>query len=399
MERAQRPPRRARGAVSTIFFVNGVVLASWVPHIPAVKDQHALGDGRLGLVLLCMAAGAVLALPPAGWLVERFGSRAMTSTAALAFCLTLPLPVLSPSVMLVALSLTFFGACNATLDVSMNAQAVAIERRYGRAIMSSFHALFSLGGVAGAVLAGLTMWLGVTPAWHVVATGLLCAGIVICMIGSFVPSERRGAGAPPVFVRPSRALLSLGLLAFCGLLAEGAMADWSAVYLRDLLGTSPAVAAAGFAAFSLTMASGRFCGDRLVGRFGSRRLLRLSSAVAAAGLGVALVVGVPAVAIAGFAAVGLGIANIVPLLFSSAGRVAGVPTGVALAAVATTGYFGFLAGPPLIGLVSEATNLAVALGIVSVCCVLVAARAAEVPPDLEHELTPVKDAEVAAGGR
>lgn len=379
MEQGEAPPRRSRVAVATIFFVNGAVLASWVAHIPAVKHRHAIGDGSLGLVLLAMAFGAVLALPLGGWLVDRCGSRLITSLAALAFCLALPLPVLSPDVTLLVTALALLGACNAVLDVSMNAQAVVIERRYRRSIMSSFHALWSLGGVAGAALAGVAMSLGAPAAQHVVATAIVAAAVVSGTLAGLVPSGPRREAARYVVARPSRRLLGLGLVAFLGLLAEGAMADWSAVYLHDALGTSGAAAAAGFAAFSLAMAAGRLGGDRLADGLGPRSLLRVSGAVAAAGLGVALIVGEPRVAIAGFAAVGLGIANIIPVTFGSAGRAGDVPAGTALAAVATTGYFGFLAGPPLIGLVAETTSLPVGLGVVSACCALVAVRAGDVP--------------------
>jgi fucose permease len=361
--------RRSRVAIGTVFFVNGLVLASWVPHIPAVKDAHGLSDGRLGLVLLAMAVGAVLALPVAGWLVGRLGSRRMTSLAGVGFCLLLPLPLVSPSVPWLALSLLALGAGNGILDVSMNAQAVALERHYDRPILSSFHGLFSLGGFAGAAITGLAMSSGLGDSVHVTAT----AGAVVAVLAWLVPSSDGPAGHPgPVFARPARALLGLGLLAFGGLLAEGAMADWSAVYLRDALGTSPAVAAGGFTAFSLAMAAGRFGGDRLAARLRPDRLLRDSAALAAVGLGAALLIGRPAAAIAGFGLVGLGIANVIPILFSAAGRVRGVPAGTALAAVATTGYFGFLAGPPLIGLTAELTGLPVALGLVSACCALVA---------------------------
>ena len=379
MEQSEAPPQRSRVAVATIFFVNGAVLASWVAHIPAVKHRHAIGDGSLGLVLLAMAFGAVLALPLGGWLVDRCGSRLITSLAALAFCLALPLPVLSPDVTLLVTALALLGACNAVLDVSMNAQAVVIERRYRRSIMSSFHALWSLGGVAGAALAGVAMSLGAPAAQHVVATAIVAAAVVSGTLAGLVPSGPRREAARYVVARPSRRLLGLGLVAFLGLLAEGAMADWSAVYLHDALGTSGAAAAAGFAAFSLAMAAGRLGGDRLADGLGPRSLLRVSGAVAAAGLGVALIVGEPRVAIAGFAAVGLGIANIIPVTFGSAGRAGDIPAGTALAAVATTGYFGFLAGPPMIGLVAETTSLPVGLGVVSACCALVAVRPGDVP--------------------
>ena len=372
-------PVRARWGLSAIFFVNGVVLASWVAHIPAVKAQHGISDGRLGLVLLSMAVGSVLALPVAGWLIGRFGSRAVTSTAAVGFCVVLPLLVISPSVVLLALTLALFGACNGTLDVSMNAQAVAVEARYQRPILSSVHGLFSVGGVAGAAAASGAMALGAGPVWHVAAVTIACVGLVTLAVGGLLPSAPRSEPVAPVFVKPPVTLLGLGLLAFCGLLAEGAMGDWSAVYLHDALGTTPAVAAIGFAAFSLTMAAGRFGGDPLVRRLGPARLLRISGTLAAAGLGAALLLGRPSAAIAGFALAGLGIANVIPILFSAAGRVAGVPAGTALAAVATTGYGGYLAGPPLIGLAAELTSLPVALGIVCVVFAVIAAGARMLP--------------------
>jgi fucose permease len=366
-----RLPVRSRWAVATIFFINGMVLATWVPHIPAVKARHAISDGELGVVLLAMAVGAVVALPLAGWLVGRAGSRRMTSAAAIALCLALPLPLVSPNVALLSLSLVVLGACNATLDVSMNAQAVAVEQGYQRAIMSSFHGLFSLGGLVGAAVAGGVMALGVQDVPHVTGTAIASLFAVGCCLRWLMPSTTQHVSPGGVFARPTGALLGLGALAFCGLLAEGAMGDWSAVYLHDTLGSSPAVAAVGFAAFSLAMAAGRFGGDRLVVRFGSGHVLRASSAVAAIGLAVAISIGTPAVGIIGCGLVGLGISNVIPILFSAAGRVGGIPAGTALAAVATTGYLGFLAGPPLIGLAAEVSGLRVALGIVSALCALI----------------------------
>ncbi len=373
---------RARWSVSTIFFINGAVLASWVPHIPAVKTQHALNDAQLGLVLLSMAVGSVLTLPAAGWLVGRFGSRRMTTLAIFTFCLVLPLPVISPTVFLLCLSLGFFGACNSTLDVAMNAQAVAVERSYQRAIMSSFHGLFSLGGLIGAALTGLAMSLGMSAAPHVVTTAVAAEMMAAFAVFRLLPSEPQREESGPTFVKPTGALLSLGALAFLGLLAEGSMADWSAVYLRHVLNTSAAVASTGFAAFSLMMAAGRFGGDALVNRFGPSLLLRGASLVAAGGLGLGVLIGEPLIAVVGFGLVGLGLANIIPVLFSTAGQVRGVPPGMALAAVASTGYFGFLAGPPLIGLVAKTTNLSMGLGLVSVCCALIAVSARTVlrPP-------------------
>jgi MFS family permease len=387
---SQPPPFRSRCALSTIFFLNGVVLASWVPHIPAVKARHALGDGQLGLVLLSMAVGSVLALPLAGRLISRFGSRRMTASAALGFCLALPLPVVSPTVALLVLSLLLLGACNGMLDVSMNAQAVEVERRYRRALMSSFHGLFSLGGLVGAGVAGLAMSYGVGDVQHVTLVTYLSVSLVGLVLRWLTPSPPRQESRGPIFVKPTGILLGLGVLAFFGLLTEGAMADWSAVYLHDVLGADSATAAAGFAACSLLMAAGRFGGDSLTNRFGPRRLLHASGTLAAVGLGGGLLSGRPLAAILGFGLVGLGIANIIPVLFSTAGRIPGVQAGTALAAVATTGYCGLLAGPPLVGLAAEVTSLPIALGIVGACCALIAASAGAV-------FRPLRDPDETAG--
>lgn len=241
--------------------------------------------------------------------------------------------------------------------------------------MSSFHGLFSVGGLVGAAVASQAMAIGVGDPQHVATITLVSVAVVTCMLPWLLPSSPQPDDRGPTFVRPFGVLLSLGILAFFSLLAEGAMADWSAVYLHDVLQSDPATAALGFAACSMMMAVGRFSGDFLVTRFGPSQLLRLSSLLAAFGLGSGLLIGTPFAAILGFGLVGLGIANIIPVLFSAAGRVRGVQSGNALAAVATTGYFGFLAGPPVIGLVAEITNLSLALGLVSVFCVFIATRA------------------------
>ena len=369
-------PTASRCAVSALFFVNGAILASWVPYVPMVKQRLGIGDGQLGVVLLFMAIGALGALPFAGTLVGRLGSRTVSVGAGLGLCLSLPLPVLAPTPFVVALALLFFGAFNSTLDVAMNAQAVEVEQRRGRALMSSFHAMFSVGGLAGALLSSVIAAAGVGAADHILAAALLGSVAILIARSALI------AVAPspsPVFVRPTRGLLGLGMLALCALLAEGAIGDWSAVYLMDSRGASQSVAAAGFAAFSLAMAGGRFAGDHVARRLGAACLLRLSGALAAGGLLLALIVKEPVIAITGFGLVGLGIANLIPVIFSAAGRAYAVAPGHGLAAVATTGYVGFLAGPPAIGLAAEVAGLPVALGIVALACAAVgiAARLAD----------------------
>jgi hypothetical protein len=370
---------RARAAVSAVFFANGFALASWVPHIPVVKQYLGLGDGLLGLVLLAMAAGAVAALAASGALVRRFGSRSATRAAAIGVCLALPLPVLSPTIPLVAASLLIFGACNGALDVAMNAQAVAVERRHARPLMSSFHGLFSTGGLAGAAVAGTATWLGAPARAHVVGAAVAMLALVAAALPSLLRDDAEDGASELAFARPTGAIRTLGLLAFAALVAEGAMADWSAVFLHDVLYAGPALAAAGFAACSTAMAIGRFGGDAAVAAFGATAVLRLSGVLGATGLCVALLRGTPLPDRR--LRVGLGIANAIPLIFRRAGNLEGVAPGTGLAATASLGYLGLLSGPPMIGLVAELTTLRVGLGLVVFCTAFlaIAARAFEPP--------------------
>ena len=267
---------------------------------------------------------------------------------------------------LLVVSLVLFGAMNGALDVSMNAQAVAVEKSYGRPIMSSFHAAFSLGGLAGAGGGGLIASLGVGVATHFLGVAIVIALGIVVARRALLPAEADAGGNEegPAFARPTRALLGLGVISFCVLLGEGAIGDWSAVYLRNTLSTGAGFAAAGYAAFSLMMVAGRITGDRLTSYLGPVRLVRLGGAVAAAGLGLSLAVGHPLVALAGFAAAGAGFSIVFPLALSAAGRTKETAAGPALAAVSTLGYTGFLAGPPIIGFLAQLSNLGAALYVV-----------------------------------
>lgn len=363
-EQRMRAARVARWSVSTIFFLNGAGYANWVVRIPAVQERLALSAGSLGLALLGVSLGALVTMPLVGGLVARVGSRPVTSFAAFAFCLAVPLPGFAPSLPLLALSLFVIGATSGALDVSMNAQAVTVERHLGYSVMSSFHGLFSLGGLAGSAMGGFLASRGVSPERHLMGVAVALFVVALVAARSLLHASADASSDAPAFARPSRALLALGVLAFCVLLGEGAMADWSAVYLRDSVGSSPGFAATGYAAFSLAMAAGRFTGDTLTARLGPVRLVRGGGVLAAAGLGGALVLGHPVAAVVGFGCVGAGLSAIFPSVLSAAGRTHAVAPGTAIAAVSTLGYTGFLAGPPLIGFVAELVTLRGALGVV-----------------------------------
>jgi MFS family permease len=364
--------RQARRATLQIFLINGVLLSSWVPHIPLVQARLGLGEGLLGLALLATAVGAIVAMPVSGLLSSRLGSHHITLATALLFCVALPLPVLAPSFVTLALALFFFGACTGSMDVAMNAQAVAVENHLRLPIMSSFHGLFSVGGLLGSSVGGLLLSVGISPAVHVLVVSSLMLIATLMTAPGFLNKQHEAVHAGATFVLPKGPLLALGLLAFLILLAEGAMADWSAVYLRNALQTGPGLAAAGYAAFSLMMAVGRLTGDKLISQVGPVVMTRVTALIAALGLGLGLIIHHPIAAIIGFGCVGLGLSNLIPVLFSAAGNTPGVPASTGIAAVATAGYFGFLAGPPLIGAVAEVFGLPVALGMVAVAVFVVA---------------------------
>ena len=368
--------RRARIAVAAIFFLNGAGVASWVVRIPAVQERLSLTPGVLGLALLGSAVGALVAMPLAGRWVVRRGSGPVTRVTALGFAAVLLPPPFAVDALTLTLALVAFGAANGMLDVAMNAQAATVERGYRRPIMSSFHAMFSAGGLFGAALGGVVAGADVAPTTHLVAAALIVGAAVPLVTRPLLPAgvDAAAAGAHAIS-RPTPLLLALGALAFCVLFAEGAMADWSAVYLGTVVGAGHGLAAAGYAAFSVMMAGGRAIGDALTLRLGAPLMVRVGGTLAATGIGLALVAREPWAAVVGFGAVGAGLATVFPSVLGAASRAPGVEPGAGIAVVSTLGYTGFLAGPPLIGFVAEATTLRGGLAVVGAAGVLVAVLA------------------------
>jgi hypothetical protein len=364
-------PRSARMAVAAMFFINGAVLASWVPMIPAVQQNLSLSTGALGIALLGMAAGALLAMPIAGMVSARRGSGMITTLAGLIYCAVLPMLLLAPVLPVLFLVLFVFGAANGAMDVTMNAQGVLVERRYRRPIMSSFHGLYSMGGFTGAVSSGILAALGVPSETRMLGAACLFAIGVAVASRWLLPAAGETTTTGPRFARLSGPLVALAVVGFSAFVAEGAMGDWSAVYLRNSLGAGPALASAGFAAFACTMAAMRMTGDRLVQYAGPVLVVRSGGIIAGIGLGVALLVGHPLAAIIGCGLVGCGMANVVPVMLSAAGRASSLAAGPAIAAVSTGSYFGSLAGPPVVGFAANVVTLPYALGLVVACCLVV----------------------------
>jgi MFS family permease len=365
-ERPQPKISAARWAVRALFFMNGALFATWASRIPAVQSALHLTNGQLGLALLAMALGAVVAMPVAGAMSARVGSGWVCRVMAVLYCLALPGLALAPNLPVLAVCLFCFGAVHGGLDVAMNAQAVAVEKRFGRSIMSSFHALWSLGGMVGAGIGGLVAGAALSPVAHFFAASLVLGAMAVASFGAL---ETEGGSAStrdrvPLFALPSGGLVALGGIAFCIMIGEGAMADWSAVYLRSGVGTGESMASAGYAAFSISMAAGRFLGDTLAARFGPVALVRVGGLIAAFGMAFGLLSGGAVTALIGFACVGIGFSTVVPMVFSAAGNTPGVSAGVALASVTTLGYAGFLIGPPSIGFIAQLCGLKLGLGII-----------------------------------
>jgi MFS family permease len=371
--------RQARWGTTGFFLLLGTVLGSWVARIPAVQNGLGLDDAQLGVALLSTSVGAILAMPATGWLVEKWGNPRVVRVAATALCASLPLLPLAPSMPLLMLTLFIFGIGFGLLDVSMNVQAVAVEEGYGRPIMSTFHGVFSIGGLLGAATAGLIAGAGVSPFTHLLAIALILL-ILVAIVSRPLLDIRAATEGVPVFAVPPRALLGLGLLAFCVLFGEGAVADWSAVYLANVLDATPAIAAAGYGASSLAMAGMRFAGDALAVRFGAERLVRVGGLVAGLGMTGGLLIGTIPAAVIGFACVGAGLAVAFPIALGAGGRTPGLASGTAIGAVATAGYTGLLVGAPLIGFVSDQAGLPMGLALVAMLCFVTALLAGTVRP-------------------
>ena len=359
-------PQSARVGVAILFFLNGMSFATWATRIPAVQARLALTPGELGLALFGTAAGALVAMNLSGYLAARFGSRSVTTIAALSLCLMLPLLALAPTLPALVTTLVLFGASNGSMDVAMNTQGVAVERQYGRPILNSFHACYSFGGLVGALVGGFVASHGIALLPHFLGIALLCTILTLSAARSLLPTHTDAQRTGVAFARPTRAILALGLVAFCVVLGEGAIADWSAIYLNGTLRTGAGLAAAGYAAFSVVMAVGRGVGDPLTARLGPRTMVRLGGLVAALGLTLALVVNWIPIALLGFGLVGAGFSVVFPLTLSAAGRTSRQAAGSAIAAVATCGYVGFLVGPAVIGLAANTVSLRIALGFVVV---------------------------------
>lgn len=363
---------REQVATRAVFLVAGLAMAAWAPLVPFAKARLGVDDGTFGLLLLCLGLGSIIAMPVTGILASRFGCRRVILAGAAVIALVLPLLAIAGSVIELAVALTLFGASVGTVDVAMNIQAVMVEKDSGRSMMSGFHGLFSLGGILGAGGVTILLGSGLPP----LATTLVVDVLLVALLGfsfsGLLPYGNRDAGTTPLFVVPRGIVVFIGLLCFLVFMCEGAILDWSALFMISAHRSDPAQAGLAYTMFAIAMTIGRLSGDWIVRHLGGTRILVTGGILGAAGFALAVFAPDPAFALVGFALVGLGASNIVPVFFTAAGRQTAMPPSLAVAAITTLGYGGILLGPAAIGFVAQHSSLGVALLLLAAALMFIA---------------------------
>lgn len=355
-------PLRYRIAVAVFFYTCGAIYASWAARIPTLKDHFNLSEASLGIVLFMLPLGSLIALPFAGWLIAHFGSKKMVVFTSLLYGFILLSLAFWPSIFLLSAALFVFGFFGDLVNISVNTQALLVQEAYaGKPIMSSFHGMWSLGALTGAFGGGLLMKQGLTLQQHFMAVFIFVVILSVVFLFFLVPKDAPRNETQKIFAWPDRSLLLLGLICLCCAVCEGAMADWSSLYYKQVLHNVNGISTTGYTAFALLMAMGRMVGDRITSHLGYKGMLLLESIFIVSGLMLAILVQLPIAVIIGFAMVGFGVAAIIPIVYSLAGKSKTMAPGTALAAVSTLGFTGFLLGPPVIGFLAEAVTLRWAL--------------------------------------
>lgn len=364
-----------RTATRLIFALGGIVLGAWAPLVPVAKQRLAVDEGVLGLLLLCMGVGSILAMPVTAYLTSRYGCRQVITVSAAGLCLVLPLLATGGSVLLMALTLVGFGMVMGCTSVAMNLQAVLVERAEGTALMSGFHAMFSLGGIIGSGgMAGL-LALGFSPLMaSAVISALLAILLAAARPGLLAQSEGDGAKSPAIVV-PQGVVIAIGVLSLLAMLAEGGVLDWGALFMVEAHNAEIGLAGFAYTAFAITMTIGRLFGDRLRTAAGDLVMLIGSASLATLGFLASLFLPSAISALAGFLLVGAGISNIAPILFTLTGKTRRMPANLAVASVLTVGYVGIIAGPAAIGFIDHATSLQTAFLLLCGAMVVIAVSA------------------------
>ena len=364
--------RREQMATRAVFLVAGLAMAAWAPLVPFAKTRLGVDDGAFGLLLLCLGLGSIVAMPVTGILASRFGCRLVIVAGSIVVAFVLPFLALAGSVLELAVALALFGASVGTVDVAMNIQAVMVEKDSGRSMMSGFHGLFSLGGIVGAGGVSLLLGAGLEPLPATLIVSAMLVGLLLVSLTGLLPYGNKDAGTTPLFVVPKGIVFFSGLLCFLVFLGEGAILDWSALFMISAHGADPAQAGLGYTMFAIAMTAGRLSGDWIVRHLGGTKIMIVGGLLGAAGFLLAVLAPNSMLALVGFGLVGLGASNIVPVLFTAAGRQTSMPPSLAIAAITTLGYAGILVGPAAIGFVAQQSSLGVAFVLLAGALVFVA---------------------------
>jgi len=368
--------KRSKWALAMLFLVDGVGFGTWAAHVPVFKQLLHLKNGSLTFVLVSLIVGGIITMPVTGQLVEHYGSRRVVRAAAVIYVLMVALLAQASSLLFLMLFAGLYGAAKGAFDIAINAQAITVEKQYGLPIMSFFQGCWSAGGLLGAGAASLMLQHGGTARSDL---SLTAGMLILCNLWAMplLAREMRGEAVKPrgsaKFMWPDAALLRLASVAFFGLMAEGAIGDWASVYLHSNVGVTLSLAAAGYAAYAIAMAAGRFSGDWLAQRVSGKNILHASGLLIAVGMGCALLVPSWWPAFGGLMLTGIGTANIVPVIWGAAGRDTRMGAGPAISTVTTIGYCGFLSGPPVIGSLAVLVGLRPAMAVIALAGIIIAA--------------------------
>src|SRR5215210_69282 len=357
--------RSHRIAVASFFFILGFCFASWASRIPDIQQKLGLNETQLGMVLFALPIGLFISLPVSGWLISRKGSKKIVCIASLCYaCILVALGFAEKTFQLVA-ALFAFGFAGNMANISMNTQAVGVENLYKRNIMASFHGIWSLAGFSGAAVGTLMNGLEIYPGYHFLVVLTFTVSIFLVAAPFLLNKDNQVNENPPFLALPHKSLLSLGLIAFCSMLCEGAMFDWSGIYFKKVVQARPSMISAGYTAFMCTMALSRFVADYFTFKYGFKRIIQASGLIIMTGLLLAVLIPYLYSAIVGFLLVGVGVSSVVPLVYSAAGKSKILSPGVALASVSTISFFGFLIGPPLIGVLAGISSLRLSFAVIA----------------------------------
>ncbi|GGZ27266.1 MFS transporter [Echinicola pacifica] len=358
--------RKRRVALSGLFFLAGLSFASWASRIPDFQQHFDLSEGQLGTLLLGMPLGSLLALPLAGWAVDKYGSRRVIVAGSIFYAISLLSLGYTQSIIQLGVAVMFFGMMGNIMNISLNTQALLVEDGYQRSILASFHGLWSFAGFAGAGIGALMIQLGWAPVYHYWVVSILMLVILGSSFQLLFKEEKRTGSGGLVLRKPDALLLRVGLIGFFGMMCEGCMFDWSGVYLKKVVMAEPHLVPLGYVTFMAAMASGRFVSDFLANKWTKIVMLRISGGLIFSGLLIAVAFPSFISSVIGFLLVGFGTASVIPLSYSIAGRSKMYAPSIALALVSTISFFGFLLGPPLIGFIAELFNLQISFAFIAV---------------------------------